>query len=473
MNEEMNYKDTGDQDLDELFRQNLRDFRMEPPSQVWRGISRKLLWKEVLSFNFSNVSWKMWSILAATLIIPTAAVLWMVTGKPAGDPGTVTVVNQPVVRVSSPLKAHNQEVQSSQTSRSSESKNDNRGSHGADPESSSPRTIIQPKTNPVKKHPDSETQDQLALTAPARRLEYKTSEEDVKVEDPAGVILINEKRQENVINSLRPVGTPPEIIIARSASYDSIITLHLLKGPEKFALPQSGWPVMVSLSLGVYPEKTWYKDEQNYSYMNYWVQGGIAFHLSRFSVETAIGMGYMLDQGKYIVDYKSHDSVGYFNNVVSFSTGVNNEITYNTSTQTLYDSLYHSNDYRTSNRYTYLRFPLLFGYRIFESDRFSVTLKAGPAFSLLIGSRESDPVIEYANARIIRVDETTPDRLKTNWQFWGDINIEMRLNRRFSLYLEPSWKYFLKPTSEQENPDKKPPWSAGIGVGVQINLDTK
>jgi hypothetical protein len=116
---------------------------------------------------------------------------------------------------------------------------------------------------------------------------------------------------------------------------------------------------------------------------------------------------------------------------------------------------------------------MLFGYRLFESDRFSITMQAGPAVSVLLGSRKSDPEIEYSNARIIRIDEETPSRLKSNWQVWANLYFEMYVTQKISLYLEPSFKYYLSPTAEQENPGATPPWSVGLGVGLQFNFEHK
>jgi hypothetical protein len=473
MNEEINYKDTGEKAFDELFRDNLKDFRIEPPPHVWQGISRKMLWKEILSFNFSNVTLKIWTIIASVVIIPAAVVLWSIQDSP------VKGVNSGMPNFDKPQTAMLTGSSTSQVSPAvapsinATHVNPGVSEHITDRKpSSADNSVIQsvslknPSVGPAKTNSGVTAPEvspaKLVSPGPAITLN-NTSETDIS----------RSGREQFMINELTPIGFPQIMNTLAKVPGDSIITVATSKGPVKFNRPGTGWPTMVSLSLGVLPEKAWYKDVENYSYMNYWVHGGVTLHVARSSVETAIEMGYMLDQGKYVVDYKSRDSVGYFNNVVSFSTGANNEITYNTTTSTVYDSLHHSNDSRTSNRYTYLRIPVLFGYRLFQSDHFSVTLKAGPSVTFMIGSRESDPVIEYANARIIRVDETTPDRLKTNWQIWANLNLEMRLNQRFSLYLEPSWKYFMKPTAEQENPDARPPWSAGIGVGVQINLDNK
>jgi hypothetical protein len=49
----------------------------------------------------------------------------------------------------------------------------------------------------------------------------------------------------------------------------------------------------------------------------------------------------------------------------------------------------------------------------------------------------------------------------------------MRLSKQFSLYFEPSMKYFFKPVVEQENTNYKAPLSIGLGVGLQFNFGHK
>ena len=181
----------------------------------------------------------------------------------------------------------------------------------------------------------------------------------------------------------------------------------------------------------------------------------------------------MYDKGSYRAEYKSKDSVGYFTSVISYTIGPDNKIIYNTVTKSVYDSLSHQDDYRTMNRYTYLQIPLLFGYRLFESGRISLSFEAGPAVSFLLASRKSSSEIQYSNARIIRIDDNTPLRLHTNWQLWGDLFLEIRMNKKISLYFEPSCKYFLNPMVEQENVKFKAPWSVGLGIGIQFNFAPK
>lgn len=272
------------------------------------------------------------------------------------------------------------------------------------------------------------------------------------------------------ITRISPFGTA---LFDLSPGADTIITITNANGTVKFRKSVPGASRFFSANLGITPEIACYAEPVVYSKMNFWLDGRLTYHISRFSVATGFGLGYVFDEGAYRVEYKSLDSVGYFNSVTSYSVGNNNEIIYNTQSVSVYDSLQHLNDYRTKNRYSYLQVPLLVGYRFFESSRVSLTFQVGPAVSFLLATHKSDPVIEYSNATIIRVDNETPTRIQTNWQIWANLYFEMRINKIASIYLEPTFKYYLKPLVSQENVKYKAPWTIGMGVGLQLNFGQK
>jgi hypothetical protein len=254
---------------------------------------------------------------------------------------------------------------------------------------------------------------------------------------------------------------------------DTIITLINATDVVKFRKTSQVAGQFFSANLGIAPEMAFYTQPETYNRTNFWLNGGLTYHISRFSVGTGFGLGYVYDDGQYRTEYKSLDSVGYFTGVTSYTIGTNNEIIYNTKTINVYDSLEHQEDYRTKNRYAYLQVPLLFGYRLYESNRVSLSFQVGPAISVLLGSRKSEPVIEYQNVSLIRVDDNTPNRIETNWQIWANLYLEMRMNKQVSIYLEPSFKYYLNPMVTQENVVYKAPWTIGLGVGLQFNFGQK
>jgi hypothetical protein len=425
--------DKADFMLDDLFRNSMKNHSTEPSPKVWKKIGRGLFWDDLLHFRFTNLSFRYWAIFAMVTMVAGFSIYFL----PTEDESF----------------ANEQPVQSGE------------------------KRLMKP----VVSDPEISATMVGIVTASEQNTISGSLEPDMPIpgepepsvhSQPVSTFISSEVPDVRSINVFRMI--PVDFQLFGDNIPDSVRIIHTVHGDVKVS--ESGRksvPQMWSVALGVLPEKAFYQSEENYSKMNYWLQGGLTWHYSRFSIGTGLELGYMIDQGKYRVDYKSLDSVGYYSSVVSYTVGTNNEIIYNTSVKTLYDSLNHSADPSTTNRYTYLRFPLLIGYRMVETNRFSVTLKAGPAWSVLLAEKKGVPVVEYENATITRIDEETSPRLKTNWQLWANLLLEMKISERFSLYLEPNWKYYLKPTAEQESPNAKAPWSVGVGLGVQVNLDTK
>ncbi len=445
--------DKADSMLDDLFRKTLENHSAEPSPKVWKEIGRGLLWDDLLHFRFANVSFKYWAVIAMITLVTGLSFYFLPMERElfveehAVQPDEKPIVKQVVTEP---------EIVGTSV-----------GMVSANPPAivSDPREPSHPTGNrqPINSSLQSSFESGIILPG-----EPKPTDNSHVV----STLISSEKHNVRNVDVFRLI--PVDFQLFGNSVPDSIRIIQTVYGPVKFSeTSRKSVPQMWTASLGVLPEKAFYKAEESYSKMNYWLQGGLTWHYSRFSIGTGIELGYMIDQGKYRVDYKSLDSVGFYSSVVSYSVGANNEIVYNTAVKTLYDSLNHSSDPRTSNRYTYLRFPLLVGYRMVETNRFSVTLKAGPAWSVLIGEKKASPEVAYENATITRIDDETSARFKTNWQVWANLLLEMKVSERFSLYLEPNWKYYLKPTAEQESPEAKAPWSVGVGLGVQINLDAK
>ena len=187
-----------------------------------------------------------------------------------------------------------------------------------------------------------------------------------------------------------------------------------------------------------------------------------------------MGINYTADDGIYRIEYKSKDSVGFYNMVVSaYSQQDPTEIVYITQRVVVYDSLQHIADDRTRNRYTYLQVPFLAGFRMLETDRLGLTVYAGPMVSFLIGKKEAEPVIDYPNARIIRIDNNTPVRVTTNWQLWLGLRLDYKISKEFSLFAEPNYKYYFQPVVNQKEEPSHNPYAIGLGIGIQYNFGRK
>lgn len=458
MRDDIEEKADGSVELDNLFRNALSGQKVEPSTSLWKGISRRLMWRELLHFNFTNLSGNVVGFGVAAIAVVTAITYFALRDShspvavtpvtPAHDLGSVAAPS-PVTATPSPLP----EVKHTQTtSTSSPSTVKREQSVFVTSEHAGASSIVK-----ANQQPSTPT-----LTPNASSVSPSTSILQVvpSTRDEAGAISALEPHQPLLL-----FGTPAED------------TLVIVTPTEVIKINRSypaGKQSFFSATLGFEPEAMFYGSPEPYSKTNFWVNGGVTWHYANFSVGLTPGLGLVYDDGKYSIHYKSLDSIGYYNKVVSYSINpVTNLIEYHTEMVNVYDSVLHVADDRTRNRYTYLQVPLMLGYRIFQTNAVSLSLNAGPAVSFLIGKKEAEPVVGLSNGRLIRIDNETPARVDVTWQAWAGFYFEYRFSPVTSLYLQPNCKYYFTPTVESEGVQYKNPWSVGLGVGLQFNFGQK
>ncbi len=472
MNENPNSKAESESHLDQFVRQTLAGHRIEPSPGIWKEISRKLLWRELSRFNFSNITKKIWLMGGAGILVITAGIYFISPGS-VRQPVTTSNRSQVI-----PVSLH------SSGARNQTGNTDNLITTG--PGNSTHSSIS--NTLPMK-------QEQKAVTEPSVSLLAKTEKESGTVD--AVVSAMVAPTEENVLSNvastdrtrwsevhesgaiLQPVHSIS--IITPMPSFgpgllnieidpDTLIIIQTGDRINKILIPAAPSTTFFSASLGVEPEITFNPGVSTDFKVNGWITSRIAVHFSRFSISTGLDLGYISDESKYRIDYISKDSVGYFTSVVSYVVGNGNKIIYNTVTENIYDSVQHIADDRTRARYTFVQIPLLAGYRLYQSDLFSLAIHAGPVVSFLVNSREPEPEINYRNSRILKIENQTPPRNPVNWQLWVDLNLEFRMNKSLSLYLEPSCRYFINAPVQSENSNSKKSWSTGIGLGLHYKF---
>jgi len=447
----LNKTEMGDQ-MDDLFREGLKGFCAEPSPSVWKGLNRKLLWSEIRNFNFTNLSRMAW--VGGVVMLGLVFTIGYFSFKPS--PVSSTSVNPiPETRVAANTPA------------------------GVSLPSNPPRIERNAET------PAKITSGNAYLSHSGKRKPPVTNETVIAIQsDPETgeqpLILNNTttgfRGGTNTATSSRLLAVSMMNTLDAPLFHPALDTLIIVTPNEIIRINRENNTIQqfFSANLGVSPEETFYRSPDAYAKLNYWFNAGITYHISRFSIGTGIGLGYVFDEGKYNIHYKSKDSIGFYNSVVSYTIDpVTHQVIYQTEKKSVYDSVLHVADDRTNNRYTYLQIPLLFGYRIFETDRLSLTIQAGPAVSFLIESREALPVIDYSNARITRIENSTPSRMAINWQVWADLYLEYRITKTVSLYFEPLYKYYFKPVVEKENVIYSQPWSVGMNLGLQFNFGRK
>ena len=439
--------------LDDMFRQGMENLMPEPSKDLWKGINRRLWWDEISHFTFTNLSKALWiGGIAGMMMVITALMVVVVPQPTSSDNNAFTIINDPVSFGSNALYSP--------------------GSYSSDQAAAT--SLTGPGNSMAKKQVSSNNSIDkyyILSTVPGKEILANNNSSDRLLASSGNYFpAARHSRQEAIKDNLSFMTSVAanEILSGNNLSINPDMILNMPKG--KPPIPQ-----FFSFDFGVTPSVTMNGNISDESEMNFSTNLGIAYHVGRFSLRTGVGLSYVADDGIYNIEYKSKDSVGFYNQVTSVAVNLQDpkEIIYYTHRIVVYDSLEHIADNRTRNRYTYFQIPILAGFRLYESTRLGLTLQAGPMVSFLVREKEAEPVIDYPNARIIRIDNNTPARIKTNWQIWLSIRMDYRLTRNVSIFAEPVYKYYLKPVVEQESANASKPYSIGLGIGIEYNFGRK
>lgn len=207
-------------------------------------------------------------------------------------------------------------------------------------------------------------------------------------------------------------------------------------------------------SEDLHAERTLYGFDgmMRYTWYNYTLEFGMG--ISRVRNENL----YTVDYNAYLGTYKDLDSIAFqvdtINQTVVPLYFFNEVKVYDSTTSQYFD--------RTVNTYTYLQFPLMLGYR-HPLGRTTLSLRGGPMLSVLVGSQEPQIFVDNESDRILRIDDRTPGRIRTNWQFLMNAGVTYALTSRLSLSVEPGIRYYLNPIYQEASTK---PWSASVRTGI-------
>ncbi len=234
----------------------------------------------------------------------------------------------------------------------------------------------------------------------------------------------------------------------------------------------SATPGDLHFKAGVYYSPEWmFNTLEGEKYVNnFGVEG--TYHFNRFSVRT--GAGVSVTEGTHEVAISYNDYLGQYSQLDSITFNwdadhYNLLPTYYTTNKDVYDSLMKLENSRIKRRYTYLQIPLVLGYDFWTTERFTLGVRTGPIFSLLLSTRQLSGDYDPGKNRIMKVNDITPDRIQTNWQFMAGINFDLLLTRRISFEIEPDVRYYFNSVYEKSGTTRKP-WSAGLRAAFLINF---
>lgn len=508
--------------MDQLFRDNLGDLRVEPRTETWKQISFNLLWRELTRFNFTNISAGYLGVGGGILVGVLFLSYFLIY------PSKQEIQNKVNSLESHPYQT---QIQSNSENQLIVQKKD---SHFADSAENiiSENAISSSKTienEPVLNEPIfivSDTKKDMALIE---------NENEVTVNTPGSIVLDDFRTpiptvSENLsIQEITPVSgsidqrdelkafyTPafsqPEINTIDSLEPEKIIVEKSVAEPESLLyteeestvianasgshfkrtqqisrikslglgslLSQSAKPMKNKYKTGV-PGKKKYGIESFFStsayvsteLMDYKINGkdqsmvylaGITgdYNILDFIFQSGFEISVTEDRGAFDVKYLTRDSVGFYLNPLP--TG-------DTAVITVFDSVLHSENPLIGNRYTYLNIPISVGYRFYGANRIVGIAKGGMTISTLIDKFEPNLYYNKENAVIQSVENKTLSRYKSNFQIFLGIQFRYLYSEKIDIFVESSYRRFLQSVYDNKAITNQP-YSVGIKGGVVIKF---
>ncbi len=200
----------------------------------------------------------------------------------------------------------------------------------------------------------------------------------------------------------------------------------------------------------------------------------IGYKFNGVFVETGIGLNFTKQDATYEIDYLQNELINTYTKVDSIIYEIDTihaelKKNYVTSDVDVYDSINYAENTKTTNQFTYLRIPLLIGYK-FDFRKISIFVKGGALFSVLLKGDESIPTVDGKEITITNVDRLSPYMITTKWQAMVSAGVAVPLNKLLIFAVEPQFRYLLSTYSDQNLQYDKRPYSIGVKVGLLINF---
>ena len=221
-----------------------------------------------------------------------------------------------------------------------------------------------------------------------------------------------------------------------------------------------------SYGVHITPELIFTNDENNSNKkaLNIDVTG--IYSVNDWFIQFGAGVGLSEDNGIYQIDYAQYDSIGYYYEVIGFTINPETGVpVYKTDVKDVYDTVLYNQTKTTDNLYTYLRVPVFGGLKVHENKRFSVCIKAGGTYSILINKNEPGTDFTNDNATWITISNETPERIQSNLQVSLAVGLSYQLSNKLNINVEPVYNYYVKPVYERGF-NSKSPWSVGLRAGI-------
>ncbi|MCF8366394.1 MAG: PorT family protein [Bacteroidales bacterium] len=438
--------------IDDIFKEGLDDFTGQPSQGLWKKISGKLLWNDLIHFRFVNIPKPWLGFSAGVVLLSTLLLLWflrvpmssetqqIIHSAPATEalnhdqgsaysendnneislPSAGQIVEGPKTSLETIIDNENkdeiQKIQSPQNDKFIVQEilfdlNDTLISGEPSPESrkAMPAVIVADDVTPAPKTENvshtvapASSVSEVSIkqmpankpdTAPINENMLENSQTVTGILADAVTVFSGNSSADAIVYNPGKLKTISPISFSTGSIFNSKSKPQQRAFHQQLAIGYRAYKPYLSLAAYFAPEITWYYRPASASREQSYAGGlSLSYIGSNYLVQAGIEYSKARDLGDYMVNINSYDSIGYYNGISGFEIvpGYNGEdsLAYNFHTVEVWDTLPHHSHQQTQNKYTYIQIPVMVGYKAMESGRFSAFIKAGPNFSFLLNGTE-------------------------------------------------------------------------------------
>ena len=199
----------------------------------------------------------------------------------------------------------------------------------------------------------------------------------------------------------------------------------------------------------------------------------VGLKAGKFYFESGVGYRFSQEQGSYRVDFKTKDSIGYYNQVTSFEINPQDpdNIVLNYKKTTVFDSIDHIAYTAPLFKYDYLTIPLRVGYRFLNKGNLFVAAEVGVEYNRLISSVIPEDGFYYDGANDISIINETPERASNNLKYMLSLRVGFKLNKNISIIAQPEFSRYLTSIYDTDRGfDNVKPYMMNLRAGIYFDF---
>ncbi len=462
----------GYKNIDDLFRNEFKDFELDPPEHVWENVKNSIPGSGT---NNSFYRFRYGGIIGLSSILILAGLFSFM------DFSKTTDVNTNAVTLNSAIEVTNSQVQEPETGASDRENvaivdftNDVlESSEEVQTQTVETNKNILEIENSISGNSDTENNLITKNTSPANDLNATVSsfipDTDSESENEDNLLAMADGTEHMLVTSL-PGTHESNVKSSEFNENQSDGSVENDMNPSEPSAPEFksdyGKKGNIMLGLSFTPEITFFPSDNKLTNQSYSVDGSVIYKFSGYLLQSGVGVQFASDDGNYKVDYQKF--LGTYEDVynVTFDTTASGVVpVYHTQTVEVYDSISRVTLTPTKNKYTYLQIPILFGYGE-DYKRISWFVKGGPSVAILINEGQPSVNFDSGNNRVLNYENELPARINTNWSFVFSAGVGYKLGNHISITLEPTMRFYMKSAYERNVVTTKHPYSLGIRTGL-------